>query len=166
MFFVNPIWYLYLVWLNKHCLSLSLSLSESESGSIEICTILNTLDMTLCMCSGCPLKLHMIRVSLWLSNHRFNVLTCIYTHITLGCWIMTRVRLLKQHWKVWENSPCISTLLQKMSYDLHLTHAPQNPNIVRILLYHIFCVTYKLKNSSGNTTPITMSSNTCSDDIL
>ena len=27
MFFVNLIWYLYLFWLNKHCLSLSLSLS-------------------------------------------------------------------------------------------------------------------------------------------
>ena len=28
MFFVNLIWYLYLFWLNKHCLSLSLSLDE------------------------------------------------------------------------------------------------------------------------------------------
>ena len=27
MFFVNLIWYLYLFWLNKHCLSLSLSLT-------------------------------------------------------------------------------------------------------------------------------------------
>ena len=28
MFFVNLIWYLYLFWLNKHCLSLSLSLKQ------------------------------------------------------------------------------------------------------------------------------------------
>ena len=28
MFFVNLIWYLYLFWLNKHCLSLSLSRTE------------------------------------------------------------------------------------------------------------------------------------------
>ena len=29
-FFVNLIWYLYLFWLNKHCLSLSLSLYEHD----------------------------------------------------------------------------------------------------------------------------------------
>ena len=33
MFFVNLIWYLYLFWLNKHCLSLSLSLSLRHSVS-------------------------------------------------------------------------------------------------------------------------------------
>ena len=30
MFFVNLIWYLYLFWLNKHCLSLSLSLQNTQ----------------------------------------------------------------------------------------------------------------------------------------
>ena len=32
MFFVNLIWYLYLFWLNKHCLSLSLSLNSAHKG--------------------------------------------------------------------------------------------------------------------------------------
>ena len=34
MFFVNLIWYLYLFWLNKHCLSLSLSLNNHVPSKV------------------------------------------------------------------------------------------------------------------------------------
>ena len=36
MFFVNLIWYLYLFWLNKHCLSLSLSLYVQRTSKSSI----------------------------------------------------------------------------------------------------------------------------------
>ena len=70
MFFVNLIWYLYLFWLNKHCLSLSLSLWPHRA-----CMVIITWDDSLLHnCKGhsgyghsqCETTIHCNGISHWL----------------------------------------------------------------------------------------------------
>ena len=66
MFFVNLIWYLYLFWLNKHCLSLSLSPSLSH-GFFQLCTSIMSINDWGKGCIDHGLGSHEHR-TLWLVN--------------------------------------------------------------------------------------------------